>query len=354
VRQSSLTWAASRLRPAVTGGERYDLELVEHWRRWGITVNEVEIDKLPRKDHLTCSLALRRSLRSTGDRLVFMDFGPHNQYLLGAQWHHARGGKLATLVHHLSYPHKTGAVHQQVDRALCKIFLQLCDLIVVISLDTRRAVLELDVPSNRIGLAYPTLGIFPPNPLPSVHIPQKPYKLLYVGYFKRRKGFDLLLDVLAKMPPGSFMLTALGDETVDVNYAAEMHSRVQNMGLPVKFMGRLNSQELSGMYLTHDLLVHPARHEGFGMSLVEAQAHGLPVVAWATGAMTEVITDGAGGKLIAPFDSAAFAKAVLELLTNTTEYQRQREAAIAQGKSMGGWEKPSAEIIRLLCEHKLL
>lgn len=354
MKRTSLTWAASRLRPAVTGGERYDLEVVEHWRQWDTIVNELEIDKLPRHDHFTCSLALRHHLLATGDKLAFIDFGPHNQYLFGALWHHARGGKLATVVHHLSYPLKSGVLHQQVDKALCKLFLQLCDLIVVISHDTMDAVLGLDIPSNRIGLANPTLGIFPPEPLPPPRIPQKPYHLLYVGYFKRRKGFDLLLDVLAHLPAGSFTLTAVGDETVDAGYAAEMHRRVKELNITVDFKGRLGMEELSEMYLTHDLLVHPARHEGFGMALLEAQAHGLPVVAWATGAMTEVVTDGAGGRLIAPFDRKAFARAVQEMLADADEWKRQREFAIARGRSMGGWEKPSAEILHMLRERGLL
>jgi glycosyltransferase involved in cell wall biosynthesis len=354
VKQPSLTWAASRLRPAITGGERYDLEVVEHWKRCGIAVHELEIDKLPRHDHLTSSLALRRHLLATGDRLAFLDFGPHNQYLLGALWHKMRGGKLATLVHHLSYPQKTSALHQKLDKALCKLFLSKCDLIVVNSKDTMHAVMELDVPSNLIGLAYPTLGIFPPASLPPPRIPQKPYRLLYVGYFKRRKGFDLLLDVLVNLPVGSFTLTAVGDETVDAAYAAEMHMRVKALGIPVEFKGRLDVEEMSRLFLEHDLLVHPARHEGFGMTLVEAQAHGLPVVAWATGGITEVLTDRAGGIQIVPFDIAAFTRAVQELLSDAKLWLSQRESAIARGKSMGGWDKPSAGILDLLRQHHLL
>ena len=354
MKRTSLTWAASRLRPAITGGERYDLEVVEHWKRWGITVNELEIDKLPRHDHLASSMALRQHLLATGDRLAVIDFGPHNQYLMGVLWHHARGGKLATVVHHLSFPLKIGALHQQVDKVLCEIFLRLCDLIVVNSLDTLHAVVELGISSRRISLSYPTLGIFPPSPLPPAHIPQKPFRLLYVGYFKRRKGFDLLLDVLEKLPQGTFTVTAVGDETVDATYATEMHKRVKEMCIAVDFKGRLGAQELSEMYLTHDLLVHPARHEGFGMALVEAQAHGLPVVAWATGAMTEVVTDGAGGRLVAPFDTTAFARTVQKLLSDAARWQQQRELAIARGRSMGGWEKPSAEILHLLQEHRLI
>ncbi len=354
MKKTSLTWAASRLHPAITGGERYDLEVVEHWQRWGITVSEVEIDKLPRSDHLTSSLALRRQLLVTGDRLAFIDFGPHNHYLMAAIWHKVRGGRLATLVHHLSHPLKVGRLSTTVDRILSKTFLHLCDLIVVNSRDTMHDVLSLDIPANRIGLVYPTMGIFPPEPLPSARIPQKPYRLLYVGYFKHRKGFDLLLDVLAKLQPGTFALTAVGDETVDESYAAEMHRRAQETGIVVDFKGRLEAKELSDMYLTHDLLVHPARHEGFGMALVEAQAHGLPVVAWATGAISEVVASGAGGSLIAPFDTTAFAHAVEGLLADGNEWKLQRELAIARGRSMGGWEKPSSEILQLLNDRKLL
>lgn len=68
-------------------------------------------------------------------------------------------------------------------------------------------------------------------------------------------------------------------------------------------------------FLGHlDLLVHPALHEGLGVSLLEAQAAGVAIVAFAAGGIPEVVADGETGLLVPPGDTAALAAAVIRLL----------------------------------------
>ena len=57
----------------------------------------------------------------------------------------------------------------------------------------------------------------------------------------------------------------------------------------VEFVSRLSDGELAARYATADVLVMLSEHEGFGVPLVEAMSHGLPVVAYAAGAVPEVV-----------------------------------------------------------------
>ena len=63
-----------------------------------------------------------------------------------------------------------------------------------------------------------------------------------------------------------------------------------------------------------DLVVHPAWMEGLGVSLLEAAASGVPIVATRTGGIPEIVRPGVNGFLIEPGDSSALARVLQELI----------------------------------------
>ena len=73
---------------------------------------------------------------------------------------------------------------------------------------------------------------------------------------------------------------------------------------------------LARFYAAADLLVWPAIREAYGMTLVEAQAAGLAVVAGDGGGVGDIVVDGETGVLATMGDAAAFAAAVRSLLAN--------------------------------------
>lgn len=83
-----------------------------------------------------------------------------------------------------------------------------------------------------------------------------------------------------------------------------------------------------------DVFVMPSLEEGLGLSVIEAQAFGLPVVASAVGGILSLIEDGKTGVLVPPGDSAALARAVIDLLNDHTKAQeigrRARESVISE------------------------
>ncbi|HXZ43263.1 MAG TPA: glycosyltransferase family 4 protein, partial [archaeon] len=81
-----------------------------------------------------------------------------------------------------------------------------------------------------------------------------------------------------------------------------------------------------------DLVVHPAVMEGLGLSLLEAAAAGVPVVASRVGGIPEVVQDGVNGLLVPPADAQALATAIVRVL---------REPAL--GRTLG---KAGRELVR--------
>jgi glycosyltransferase involved in cell wall biosynthesis len=75
-----------------------------------------------------------------------------------------------------------------------------------------------------------------------------------------------------------------------------------------------------------DLVVHPATMEGLGVSLLQASAAGVPVVASRVGGIPEAVRDGVSGLLVPPADVAALADAVLALLADPDACRRMGAA----------------------------
>jgi glycosyltransferase involved in cell wall biosynthesis len=76
-----------------------------------------------------------------------------------------------------------------------------------------------------------------------------------------------------------------------------------------------------------DILVMPSRWEGLPVAMLEACAHGLPVVASRVGGIPEVIESGITGLLVEPDDPAALAGGILTLLKDPTMRQALGAAA---------------------------
>src|SRR5260370_1877805 len=72
--------------------------------------------------------------------------------------------------------------------------------------------------------------------------------------------------------------------------------------------------EIARRLASADLCVWPALNEALGMALLEAQASGVPVVAGAAGAVSDILVHGLTGLLVPPSDAPAFSRAVRSLL----------------------------------------
>jgi glycosyltransferase involved in cell wall biosynthesis len=153
------------------------------------------------------------------------------------------------------------------------------------------------------------------------------YWILFVGFFSREKGPDLLFDAWLRLqsmsaPPSGLLFVGATDseyEEVDATLAQEIRTVAEQRGWAsrVRFTGPLS--EVERAYHAADLFVMPSTREAFGMALVEAMASALPVVATEIHGVTdEIVTNGHSGVLVPPGDVAALADAIRDRLIDAT------------------------------------
>jgi glycosyltransferase involved in cell wall biosynthesis len=87
-------------------------------------------------------------------------------------------------------------------------------------------------------------------------------------------------------------------------------------------VGSVPFKDMANRYRQMDLLVMPSVREGFGLSVAEAMACGLPVVASDCSAIPELIDDGKGGFLCPVGDVNAFAEKI-NLLADSPKLRRE-------------------------------
>lgn len=129
-------------------------------------------------------------------------------------------------------------------------------------------------------------------------------RVLYCGNLSRRKGGDLLAAIAAQLAPGIELWIASGLRD----------DRARNELPPnCRLLGRVAHEQMPALYNDADIVLAPSRREGFGLSIVEGMACGLPVVASNCSAIPELVVDNVGGLLAEPGNAEDFATKLTRL-----------------------------------------
>ncbi len=128
------------------------------------------------------------------------------------------------------------------------------------------------------------------------------------------KGIDVLIAAMPAVREAipEVRLVIMGEGREET--ALRDQVRQLNLEGTVRFVKKVDDMARSlNMF---DLFVMPSRQEGLGLSVLEAQACGLCVVASRVGGLVSVIKDGATGFFVEPEDSAALAQKMIDLLSD--------------------------------------
>jgi glycosyltransferase involved in cell wall biosynthesis len=143
----------------------------------------------------------------------------------------------------------------------------------------------------------------------------KPYVLLTNRHYPQKR-FDFAiraLEVLRRERAIDVPLVITGSST---GYTRQLKSLAAQLGMSdrVVFVGEVSERQLEDLYREAAVYVYSSPEEDFGLGVLEAMAHALPVVAWAHGGPTVTVRDGETGLLARPYDVDDFAAKIAHIL----------------------------------------
>lgn len=245
-------------------------------------------------------------------------------------------------------------------------FFKRMDCVIVNSTATKILALNVGVLEKDISIVHP--GVTLPvtaQPLNAIQSFKEKYNLehkkilLSVGRLTTRKGLmefvenslayivqqepDVLLVVVGESPKNSL---GAGLQTREEILEAARKNQIENH---ILFLGVItDNKQLATIYEAADIHVFPVRYipndpEGFGMVAVEAAAHGLPTVAFATGGIVDAVAEGVSGYLVEKDDYRFLSEKIIETLQVHLDPKDIRNFA-----NSFEWNKFGQKIVRVI------
>jgi glycosyltransferase involved in cell wall biosynthesis len=236
------------------------------------------------------------------------------------------GGLGAGKVPVVSTKHNDDPFRRGPFRYVERLLTRRASRVITISEALRRyCISEVGLPAGKIEVVHYGLDGLPApwGEGPEVQLPHDARVLLCVSRLAEQKGVDVAVRALARVrevePQAVLVVLGEGPE------------RPRLVGDGVFLPGRVG--DVASWYRRAEVLVHPARWEGFGLALLEAMLAAKPVVATRVSAAPEIVVAGETGLLVAPDDADGLAEAVLELLAEPAQAAAMGEAGLARAQS---------------------
>jgi glycosyltransferase involved in cell wall biosynthesis len=188
--------------------------------------------------------------------------------------------------------------------------LHRADMTITVSDDLRRAFIEHHGESASVE-TYPNFLLSLPPPSLSPRPLSSPPIIGFIGRFVPEKGLDLLLDAAAFMRAEGvdFRLKIAGDGVLkDVLIAQAERLHLQDC---IEWCGWISDN--TAFYESIDMLCVPSRAESFGLVVIEALAHSIPVIATRSSGPQSILTHEVTG-MLCDINAAAIADALTLLL----------------------------------------
>lgn len=328
-----------------TGGYRYDKRIIEGLRAIGQDAPLVSLaDQYPFPDANTRTEAAQALAALPDDSLVVIDglaCGVLPQELAAE----AERLELIALVHH-PLALETGLSDLEVAtlRAQETAALRHVSAVITTSPATTASLADYGVAGDRITTVEPGTDR---GPIATGSLPEH-LSILCIASLIPRKGYQVLVEALHQIHKIDASLAwqahCVGSLERDPATVTALRQQIQSAGLEsrIHLHGEADDEALTNHYANADLFTLPSFHEGYGMVLTEAIAHGLPIVSTTAGAIPDTVPAEAG-LLVPPGDAEALSQALRDVLLDAETRHRLKTGACEAREHLRSWELATQE-----------
>lgn len=173
--------------------------------------------------------------------------------------------------------------------------------------------------------------------------------LLSIGALVPRKGHDVLLRALGRLPDLDWRLSIVGQDRRDPAHAAMLHALAADLGIAsrVRFAGEVDAAALEALWQSADIFALATWYEGYGMAAAEALVRGIPLAITAGGAIAD-LAQPAYAVVSAPGEHAALSKALRRMIFDGELRARMKDAAWEAGARLPTWPDQAAKFAAAL------
>lgn len=177
-----------------------------------------------------------------------------------------------------------------------------------------------------------------------------PFRILAAGSMRdarKLESYRRLFYSLRSIPVSSYVLRIAGDGE-NRNVVEAQADALRSNGAKIEFLGQLPPSKMSGFFANGDLFAWPGVGEAYGLTYLEAQASGLPVVAENFGGVSACVQNGVSGFLVNPTESGSFGAALERFISErdlATKLGLSAQSWVRQDRSLSAASTRIAEIL---------
>jgi len=199
--------------------------------------------------------------------------------------------------------------------------------------------------SRDIQIVYPGID-------PSKYIRSKKTKspsFVYLGRLQHYKNIDIAIKAFARV------LTTYKDATLTIAGFGESENQLkrlcQDLGVEksVKFLGYISDNKRKNILARSWVSIQPSSFEGWGITVIEANASGTPVIASKVKGLVDSVVDGKTGVLVPVKNVSRLTRAMGEMISNTSKRTSMAKEAYKWSKNFD-WEKSSQLFLSVLAD----
>lgn len=181
-----------------------------------------------------------------------------------------------------------------------------------------------------------------------------PLSILAVGTVLPRKGYETLVEALVPLKDMEWHLTIAGALDAHPETVQQIKSIISDNGLSerVTLAGKVVPATLDHYYESADIFVSASLFEGYGMSLAEAMARGLPIIV-ATGGAAGFTANADATLHVEPGDVGQLTNALKRMMTDKRLRKKLADAAWEAGRKLPTWQETARRIAAVILGLKL-
>jgi glycosyltransferase involved in cell wall biosynthesis len=214
---------------------------------------------------------------------------------------------------------------------------------VTVSESSRRALVDLGIAPDQIHIVHNAVDHARYRPGAESETPL----LVYVGRLRSYKSIDIAIralpEVLCSVPDLRFSIVGSGVAE------ASLRALVEELGVTehVRFHGYISDKEKIRLLQKAHVVVNTSMKEGWGLTVLEANACGTPVVGTDVPGLRDSVQHGNTGLLVPYGKPSALAESVVDLLTNHSRREQMSQNALAWAARFD-WDRTAQRALELL------